>query len=95
MKKYDITITKHAIDRAWQRFRMDASQLKYNANKSLDEGIDVLQDEILRPMALKKAEKHNASGMYLYQGNIYMFKDEALVSVMPLVYLHEYQDETD
>lgn len=91
--KYNIKITDHARKRAFERMRMDFSQLKYNANKSLDHGIDIFQDEMLRDLGLKKLRNHNPSGMYLLEGNIYVFVDDVLVTVYPLTYLSFTQEE--
>lgn len=90
MMKYDIRITEHAKIRAWERAQMDASQLKYHAQKCLDDGIDALQDEVLRPLCLNKARKYNNSAMYLHQGNIYVFVEDILVTLFPLNYLNEF-----
>lgn len=85
--RHKIKLSTHAIERAWQRGRMDRSQLMYYANKALDEGINALTDETMREMIKKRVEKHQPSGVYLLDGNVYIFKDDALVTFMPLDFL--------
>lgn len=90
MNKYNVKISEHARQRAYERFNMDASQLKFYSNKALDEGIDVFQDEALREMFLEKSENKNPSGIYLFEGVCYVFSDDVLVTVYPLSFVNEY-----
>lgn len=85
--KHRINLTKHSKERAWERFQMDASSLKFHANKALEQGINILLDETLRPMYLRKALKNDGSIAYLLEDKIYVFQNESLVTVMPLSYL--------
>ena len=66
---------------------MDASQLTYLSNKALNQGINVLLDETLRPMYLRKAMKNDGSIAYLLEDKLYVFIDNNLVTVMPLSFL--------
>lgn len=66
---------------------MDLSKLTYLANKALDEGINATLDETIRPMIEARLKKHNPSGVYLLEGNVYIFKDDTLVTFMPLSFL--------
>jgi hypothetical protein len=92
MNKYGVKISDHARERAYERFKIDASQLKFLANKALDAGIDVFQDETLRDMFLEKSENKNPSGIYLYEGIVYVFIDDILITVYPLSFVSEYQE---
>lgn len=92
MTKYNFKISDHARERAYERFNMDASQLKFYANKSLNDGIDVFQDPSLRDMFLEKSEDKEPSGIYLLEGKVYVFKDDVLVTVYPLSFVNEYHE---
>lgn len=84
---YNIKLSEHAIERAWERGRVDRSQLIYLANKALEEGINATLDETMRPLIKNRLEKHQPSGVYLLDGYVYIFKDDTLVTFMPLSFL--------
>lgn len=85
--QYNIRLSDHAIERAWERGRIDRSQLMHLANKALDQGINASLDETMRPLIKKRLEKHEPSGVYLLDGYVYIFKDDTLATFMPLSYL--------
>lgn len=92
MIKYNIKISDHAKERAYERFGIDASQLKFFANKSLNEGIDVFQDPVLRDIFLAKSKKHEPSGIYLLEGKVFVFKEDVLITVYPLSFVNDYHE---
>ena len=91
--KYDIRISTHAKKRAFERANIPVAQLEANAQACLDEGVDALQDEVLRPLCLYKVRKYNNSSMYLHKGQIYVFVEDILVTLFPLHYLNEFSTQ--
>lgn len=62
------------------------------ADLSLTEGVNFLEDPVLRKMLMPKAKKHEASGIYLYDGMLFFFKDNVVVTVYPIGWLGERQE---
>lgn len=87
---YKLILTQHAKERAWERARMDASRSLYCANKSLDEGHSVAHDPTLRPYIEYAIKKYNPSGMYLFEGNVYIFQENTLVTFYSVRSLADY-----
>lgn len=87
-----IKVSYHAKERARSRLGMTPKELKKAALLSLEEGIDALADETLRPLVLRKAIR-NDSFMYLYQGAVFIFKEDTLVTVYPVSWLALHGDE--
>lgn len=84
----EIKLTYHAIQRGKERLGLKAKTLKEHALKSLtEEGMDALADETLRPYLIKRAKKHDCSGIYLYRNGVFIFKDEYLVTVYPISWI--------
>lgn len=83
----NIIISRHARERGQERFGASSKQIREWAVKSLTEGIDILSDETLRPMAINKARKYNASGMYMFEGRVFIFVDNIVVTVYPVQWL--------
>nr|BFD64898.1 hypothetical protein BdHM001_35790 [Bdellovibrio sp. HM001] len=79
-----IKISDHAVERARERFGLSPSQIAEKAWRSLEDGLDVLSDPTLRKTCLAKAERHNSSGMYLYEGIVFAFCDEVVATVYPV-----------
>lgn len=95
MSKYNknkINLSQHSIERAWERFRMDRSQLIMKANKALDDGSDLSQDPVMKEMTMRRVKKHKPSGMYMLDGIVYIFKDDTLATVLPVEFLYDPYD---
>ena len=87
-KYNDIKITSHAQERAAERTDIETlDELCQAAEKSITEGIDALADPTLRELVYAYAKRHNNSGMYAYKGYVYVFKDDALVTIIPIGWL--------
>lgn len=83
-----IRISLHAQQRGRERLGLSVRQLKESAISSLENGIDAMSDESLRPGLIKSALKHNASGIYLFQNGVFIFKEDTLVTVYPISWLN-------
>lgn len=79
----DIRISRHAIMRAKERFGLGVMEIAQKAYSSLTDGVDALGCPILRPMCIYAAKKKKASGIYLFEGILFVFKDDVVVTVMP------------
>lgn len=82
-----IYITAHAEMRAKQRLQMNFKDLCQDAFDSLEKGIDALGDPTLRDMVIDRAVRHGASGIYAYKGVLYIFVENAVVTVYPLQWI--------
>lgn len=82
-----IELTLHAIQRGKERLGLNARELRDHALKSLTEGTDALSDETLRPYLIRRALRHESSGIYLYRNGVFIFKDQYLVTVYPISWI--------
>jgi len=82
----NLIISQHAIDRAFERFKMDASALKFFAKKAINQGIDILESP-LKDSYIEKSKKHNGSKAFLLADKIFVFQQNKLITVMPIQFL--------
>ena len=75
-----IYITKHARDRAFERFGWHYWQLKDQAVKSLTEGSYVMYEEVLRDLFEKSCIARETLP-YLLDGVVFIFKENVLITV--------------
>ena len=86
----NIKVSLHAKQRGWERLQLTASDLRTAAVNALTEGIDALGDEVLRGYLIHKALKHNSDGIYVFRTGVFVFKEDTLVTVYPLDWVHQY-----
>ena len=79
----NIWITKHAVDRALERFGWDTHKLFNQAIKSLNDGLYVLDDETLYPMFIESAT-YGGGLPYMYEGVVFVFDEDRLITVYPI-----------
>ena len=72
-------MTKHAVERALERFGWDFNTLKSNAEEALREGIFLLHDDALGPLFYTC--KDDGGMPYLSKGVVYIFVDDKLITV--------------
>jgi hypothetical protein len=86
-----IRISHHAQVRALERTTIrDNATLAAEALASLNEGIDVLAEPVLRDQCYQYARKHKSCGMYAHNGVVYIFKDDTVVTLIPIAWLSNY-----
>lgn len=94
VKNYNgLIVTIHAQERAYQRLNITCwKTLGEKALKALNEGINACLDETLRPLCFEKALATSLDGVYCHEGNLYLFKENALITVMPVSFLNEFNN---
>jgi len=75
-----IKLTKHALMRAKERFNWTRKMLNDKALLSLEEGIFVPFDEVLKVM-FNNNIKREGSMLYYNEGVIFIFDDNILITV--------------
>jgi len=84
----DIRLSIHAQERARERLGVtNFSELAVKAHLSLTEGIDALADPTLREQCYSRMQRHGSSGMYVFEGIVFIFKDETVTTIYPVAWL--------
>jgi len=82
-----INISVHAQVRAFSRTKLNSAiTLAHEAYESLENGIDVMADETLRPMYESRGNVP-CCGVYARKGIVFVFVEETLVTVYPIQWL--------
>lgn len=82
-----VKLTKHAIQRAKERFNLKANDLKRIVEESLTEGMSVFADETLANSIHQSYRFAALSGIQIYKGIAFLFVDDILVTVFPASWL--------
>lgn len=86
-----LVLTNHAIKRAHERYGWNERELHSQAKLSLEEGLYVLGDEVLREIFIKSVIYNSSFNknwgscmLYANKGIIFVFDEDRLVTVFPL-----------
>lgn len=77
--------------RAKERLQIDCpKQLGALAERALKEGINACLDPFLRELCYEKALATGLDGVYVLEEKVFLFKENALITVMPQSYLKDF-----
>ena len=79
-----VFITHHAEKRASERFGWTWSHLYDQANKSVSDGLLIIDDPFLMELFKYTLEYRPNAILYMYKGAIFVFCDDRLVTIFPI-----------